>query len=318
MDWLTNWWNKNTALTHWLAGAIVSLIGAYNLVPQFQAGVDQLYALFPTWGKTLASTAIALYIFYRNGQKTTAPITPISDGPAGKIPPGVTAMMMLCLCVSLTACPAFSTVLGDIGGTITKFAPLLLIAEGAACAFAGPACTVLTGIVNQALPLASGLAGAFSAWSSASAAAQPGLLPQVIAAVTTWQAQLKQGLAVPGLSASATAILEAELNYANDILITLQAAEQGGGTSAALARVIDEATPIYDDTGAGPATLLAVWNPVHLVKAPRGYKLKNGATVHAWAYHCDAMYSALQKKSGNPTIDKTNAATVAKIKALNW
>ena len=66
-------------------------------------------------------------------------------------------------------CPAFSTVLSDVSGTITRFAPLLGVAEGVVCVVSGPACGAVEAFTAIAEPLASKLSTAFTAWSTASA-----------------------------------------------------------------------------------------------------------------------------------------------------
>lgn len=69
MDKLKQWYQSHTQLTHYLAAAFTFLIAAFYQVPQFHDLVIQVYGHFPVWGKQLVVTAIALYGFYRNGQK---------------------------------------------------------------------------------------------------------------------------------------------------------------------------------------------------------------------------------------------------------
>jgi hypothetical protein len=211
----------------------------------------------------------------------------------------------------VAAC-SFYSVLSEIGSTITKFAPLLPLVEVAACAVPNSACSAVSSFVNTATPFATGVGSAFTAWSTASASAQPGKLSQVIVAVQTWQGQLKNGLSIPGLSASATAVLESELNASADLLTSLEAALQAGGTTQALANVINEATPL----DAEQAPVLAMWTPVRMVRAPRTYKLKNGAVIHTWLHHKAIVIEQLKKKSGSALQDKANSAVAAAISKL--
>ena len=220
--------------------------------------------------------------------------------------------LIVVLPLLLVAACSFSTVLSEIGSTITKFAPLLPLVEVAACAVPSSACSSVSSFVNTATPFATSVGSAFTAWSTASADAQPGKLPQLIVAVQTWQGQLKAGLSIPGLSSGATAVLEAELNAANDLLTSLQAALQAGGTTQALAGVIESAEPL----DAEQAPVLAMWTPVRLVRAPRTFKLKNGAVIHTWTYHKGVALESLKKKSGSALQDKANQAVAAAIGKL--
>lgn len=234
------------------------------------------------------------------------------------------ALIVLPLLLLVAAC-SFSNVLSEIGSTITKFAPLLPLVEVAACAVPSSACTSVSSFVNTATPFATSVGSAFTAWSTASADAQPGKLPQLITAIQTWQGQLKAGLSIPGLSSGATSVLEAELNATNDLLTSLEAALQAGGTSKALAGVIDSAEPLdaeQDGDGAKIAysvpsgQVLAVFTPLRLVRAPRTFKLKNGAVIHTWTYHKGVALEQLKKKSGSALQDKANQAVAAAIGKL--
>ena len=69
MDKIKSWYQSHTQLTHYAAAVITFLIAAFYQVPQFHDLVMQAYGVFPHWAKQLVVTAIALYGFYRNGQK---------------------------------------------------------------------------------------------------------------------------------------------------------------------------------------------------------------------------------------------------------
>jgi len=72
MGKLKSWFDSNTSLTHYVAVAIVFLIGAYYNVPAFHQLVVDIYANLPGWGKELATAIVALYLWYRNGQKAVS------------------------------------------------------------------------------------------------------------------------------------------------------------------------------------------------------------------------------------------------------
>jgi hypothetical protein len=214
------------------------------------------------------------------------------------------------LLLSNAAC-TFDSVLSEIRSTITKFAPLLPLIEMAACIVpANPVCLAVEAFGTKAEPLAADVGAAFTAWSQASAAAQPGKLPQLITAVETWQTALKNGLTIPGISPSALALIEADLNSATDLLTALEAAEKGGGTTAALAQVINEATPMDD----GP--LYAFINPLNALRKPRTLKLKNGAVIHTWAWHKGILLQKLGVPTGDAAKDSANKQISAAIKKL--
>lgn len=63
------WLSKHTSETHWIAGAVAFLVGAYFQVPAFHDVVTHYYGLMPQTAKELVTTAVALIGFYRNGQK---------------------------------------------------------------------------------------------------------------------------------------------------------------------------------------------------------------------------------------------------------
>jgi hypothetical protein len=221
------------------------------------------------------------------------------------------------LCASLAVVPAcslaeFQAVLSEIGSTVTKFAPLLPLVQVAACVVpTDPACGPIGTFVTTATPLATGIGAAFTAWSQASSADQPGKLPQLITAVTVWNNAIKNGLQIPDLSASATAELETELNAGLSLLATLEADLTAGGTTTALADVFRDATPL-DATG----PLLAFWSPVRLVRTPRSFKLKNGAVVHTWAWHKGILLAKLKLKTSNAAVNNANKSAIEAIKKL--
>lgn len=69
MDQVKSWYQSHTQLTHYAAVIITFLITAFYQVPQFHDLVMQTYGACPHWTKQLVVTGVALYGFYRNGQK---------------------------------------------------------------------------------------------------------------------------------------------------------------------------------------------------------------------------------------------------------
>jgi hypothetical protein len=94
----------------------------------------------------------------------------------------VSIVAILCVSMVLAGC-GLSAVLSEIATSITKFAQLLSAAQGVVCVISGPACLAVESFVNIALPFSGQVSQAFTAWNAASQAAQPGKLPQVIAAM---------------------------------------------------------------------------------------------------------------------------------------
>lgn len=72
MNTIKAWIQKYKISTHSVVVAAGVLTLAYSQVPQFHSLVSQVYGYFPGWAKDLTATAIALYMWYRNGQKAIA------------------------------------------------------------------------------------------------------------------------------------------------------------------------------------------------------------------------------------------------------
>jgi hypothetical protein len=64
------WFESKGGFAHVMAVVFVSLMAAYGAVPQFHALVNQVHAMLPGWVQEVATTALALYAWYR----TTATI----------------------------------------------------------------------------------------------------------------------------------------------------------------------------------------------------------------------------------------------------
>lgn len=72
---LEQFYQKYSGITHGIAAVIASLIVAYNAVPQFHQFIQNVYNTLSKPDQAVITTAIALYIWYRNGEKTNpAPI----------------------------------------------------------------------------------------------------------------------------------------------------------------------------------------------------------------------------------------------------
>jgi hypothetical protein len=69
IQWIRNWWENNSGVTHAIAGFFLFLVAAYFVVDPFQALVLAVYHAAPRWAQTLVGVVIALIAFYHNGYK---------------------------------------------------------------------------------------------------------------------------------------------------------------------------------------------------------------------------------------------------------
>lgn len=69
MNWLIKQYQAHTQVTHAVAAVITVLVGAYFQVPAFHDLVTHYYGLLPQTVKEFVATGIAVYTWYRNGQK---------------------------------------------------------------------------------------------------------------------------------------------------------------------------------------------------------------------------------------------------------
>jgi hypothetical protein len=220
-------------------------------------------------------------------------------------------LIPIVLCLGCLCACSESSVLSEVAGYISKFSPLLGIAEGATCIIAAPACAAVTAFVNTAEPFAAQTSSAFQAWSNASEQQQPGLLSAVITSLQTWQSQLQNGLQLPAVSTQTQAMIQAELGMTADALQIFEQTQANGGTTSALSKVLNEATPIYETE-----PTFASWNPLAVVRKPAKLKLKNGAEVRTWASYRSAILLACSLKSGNKNWDAQYAKLTEQIKDL--
>lgn len=72
MNTIKAWFNKYKISTHSVVVAVGVLVGAYAEVPVFHQLVLSVYGALPKWAEELAAAAIAVYTWYRNGQKSIA------------------------------------------------------------------------------------------------------------------------------------------------------------------------------------------------------------------------------------------------------
>jgi hypothetical protein len=323
---------KNASgLSHTLALIVGAGVLAYSTNASYKADVLALWGYVPHVLQVLLAVIAIPIAIYWNSQKNYSGVQN-SQGSSSSGPVAMKIVAFVCLLglagVS-TGC-TLSGVLSEISSDVGKFSPLLGIAEGIVCVVGGPACAAVEAFVNIATPEAAQVQTATAAWSSASAAAQPGKLNQVLVALNTWQTQLKNGFNIPGLNsvqqAKYSPMIQAELNLTADAITLAESTQQAGGTTQAMLDVINSATPIdgncigsicYDDSTA--SDYLAFFNPlksIGRIHTARKYRLKNGAEVHTWAYHKQVLVAACEKKSGNAAWDKQYAQIVGKIKAL--
>lgn len=80
MNKITAWIQKYKISTHSVVVVVGALILAYSQVPQFSSFVNGIYAHFPAWAKGLVAALLALYMWYRNGEKQIPPQSPAGDG----------------------------------------------------------------------------------------------------------------------------------------------------------------------------------------------------------------------------------------------
>lgn len=213
----------------------------------------------------------------------------------------------------LAACN-FSTGLQEAGKIIATITPFINLVPAFVCPVEAALCGPVTIADQVAVTAATDVSNFFDQWSVASAAAQPGILNQLLAGVATLKtdqaaliaaAQVKNTAAATQINGIATSIEGA----ITDLATLLQQAQAGGGTTAALAAVLEDADPSYE----GPVIATWVANPLNVFKSPNTLKLKSGAKVHTVHYRKAQILATLSVKTGDPAVD---AVSAAKLKAL--
>lgn len=71
MNAIIAWFKEKGGVSHVFAGAFASLMLAYAVVPPFKQSVNHIHAMLPGWAQELATSALALYAWYRNNSKPT-------------------------------------------------------------------------------------------------------------------------------------------------------------------------------------------------------------------------------------------------------
>lgn len=69
MNGLIAWFKNQKLSTHTIAAVLASAVGAYYEVPQFHAFANGVYGKLPAGVGAAVTTALALYLHYRKGQK---------------------------------------------------------------------------------------------------------------------------------------------------------------------------------------------------------------------------------------------------------
>jgi hypothetical protein len=69
MNPIVAWFKNQKISTHTIAAVITSAIGAYYAVPQFHDLVNSVYSKLPSGVAAVVTTAVALYLHYRQSQK---------------------------------------------------------------------------------------------------------------------------------------------------------------------------------------------------------------------------------------------------------
>jgi hypothetical protein len=225
------------------------------------------------------------------------------------------------LCGVLIVAPAcnFATGLEEAAKVITEVAPFVNLIPAFVCPFNAGACAAVTATEAIADPAMTAVSNYFNAWSAASAAAQPGILGQLMAALET--ARQDQGSLIAAAHVD-NAAAQTKINgiassiegSMEDLVTLLRQAQAGGGTTAALAKILEEATPEWE---ASPV-LLATWvaNPLRMFASANTLKLKSGAKVHTYRYRKGQIASVLGTKTGNAAVDGIAAAKLKTLKAL--
>jgi hypothetical protein len=219
----------------------------------------------------------------------------------------------------MTAACNFSNALDDLGQDFAKVTPFLNLIPAFVCPVDESVCPTVTNAEQIAVAAGIGVSKLFTDWSTASAAAQPGLLAQLIATEQTFQkdqsalivdAQVKNVNAQTEISGIATALETAT----GDALTLLQDAQMSGGTTAALANVLKEATPV--DSYSGPLLATAIMNPLGLFKSADTFKLKSGRIVHSYHYHRQQVLNVLKENNLDPQVAKVAAEKLKVVKSL--
>ena len=81
MNAIQKWFQSKGGFAHVIAAVFAGAMLAYASVPQFHALVLQIHALLPGWVQEVATTALALYAWYKSNHKSATPINLSSTVP---------------------------------------------------------------------------------------------------------------------------------------------------------------------------------------------------------------------------------------------
>lgn len=228
------------------------------------------------------------------------------------------AICLLCSLMIVTQACNFSAGLEEIANTITKVDPFINLIPAFVCPFDPTICPAVTATDKLITTAMGTVSQDFSAWSSAAATAQPGLLSQLIVAVNQVQndqasliqeAQVKNSNAQTVVNGVASSI-EGSIS---DLLTLLQQAQASGGTSAALASMLKDATPGYDEVRMPGVYATFLGNPLRVFASPNTLKLKGGKTIHTYHYYKAQIVKQL---SWSTTDTQVKAICVAQLKVV--
>jgi len=222
---------------------------------------------------------------------------------------------LLCgLMISAPACN-FSTGLQEAEHYLSEIQPFVSLVPAFVCPFDANACSAVNSALQVEQPAELAVSGFFNDWAAASSAAQPALLSQVIAAIAPLQKDQAALIAAAQVKNSAAqtkidGILNSVETSTIDFLNLLQEARSGGGTSAALASVIENDEASYET----PVLAFFVANPLKVFYSSNTLKLKSGRKIHTVKYHKSYIVSVLKVKTGDAQVDAIAKQKLAGLK----
>jgi len=233
----------------------------------------------------------------------------------------ILALLVACTVAMSTMACNFASVLEETASIINKVEPFIALVPAFVCPFAAAACPVVSAADQLAQKAMTDLSADFNRWASASAAAQPGLLAQVL--IAAQQAQQDQAALIQDAQVKNTAA-QTEINGVAssiegsiaDLITLLEQTQAGGGTTAALTNVMDSAVPVWEREFSGP--VLAAWfaNPLRIFASPDTLKLRSGQTVHTFHYYKSQVIKTLAWKTTDKQVAAICATQLTLIKGL--
>ena len=308
----------------WAHSLVLIIAGAailYNTSASYKATVLALWGYFPRWLKLGLEIVLPPLLVYWNSQKKNGVSTNPYMGAGGTPAKMIALFLVPVLVIGQTSCN-FATGLSTLSSDLEKIQPFLQLVPAFVCGFSTDVCSQVEKATALAVNEDSTLSALFQTWSAASAQAQPGLFAQMVAACQVLQGQeatLVQAAQVKN-SAEQTqvnAMISAILGATGDLWLLIEEVQSKGGTSQALAEILDQADPERDTLSpwlaAVSAKTIAAY-PLKLFKSSETYKLKSGAVVHTWKYHQKNLLARLSKKTGNVPVDALSATLAKQVK----